>query len=177
MGYHRPKNLRDLLVRSKLTPILEESEPTRPVDKTCTNRKCRYCPLLNTEGQIVATVTGRKYRMKHNVMCKSNNLVYCITCRRCKKQYLGQTKNSLKQRFQGHFYQVVHDVEKTEVSRHFNRNGHRGLGNMEIHILDFIHLNITKKPTQEIRLGREFDWIHRLHCLIPKGLNSLDGTY
>ena len=177
VGYRRPKNLRDLLVRSKLTPISEESEPTRPVNKTCTNRKCRYCPLLNTEGQVVATVTGRKYRTKHNVTCNSNNLIYCITCRRCKKQYVGQTKNSLKQRFQGHFYQVVHDVEKTEVSRHFNRNGHRGLEDVEIHVLDFIHLNITKKTTQEIRLGREFDWIHRLHCLIPKGLNSLDGTY
>ena len=64
VGYRRPKNLRDLLVRSKLTPISEESEPTRPVNKTCTNRKCQYCPLLNTEGQVVATVTGRKYRTK-----------------------------------------------------------------------------------------------------------------
>ena len=177
VGYRRPKNLRDLLVRSKLTTILEESEPTRPVNITCTNRKCQYCPLLNTEGQIVATVTGRKYRTKHNVTCNSNNLIYCITCRRCKKQYVGQTKNSLKQRFQGHFYQVVHDVEKTEVYRHFNRNGHRGLEDVEIHEVNFIHLNITKKTTQEIRLGCEFDWIHRLHCLIPKGLNSLDGTY
>ena len=62
VGYRKQKNLRDLLVRSKLTPILEDSEPTRPVDKTCTNRKYRYCPLLNTGGQIVTTITGRKYR-------------------------------------------------------------------------------------------------------------------
>ena len=177
VGYRRPKNLRDLLVRSKLSPILEDREPTEGQDKKCTNRKCRYCPLLNTEGHIVATVTNRKHRTKHNVTCKSNNLVYCITCRRCKKQYVGQTKNSLKQRFQGHFYQVVHDVEKTEVSRHFNRNGHQGLTDVEIHVLDFIHLSTTKTITTDIRLGREFDWIHRLHCIIPKGLNSLDGTY
>ena len=64
-----------------------------------------------------------------------------------------------------------------EVSRHFNRNGHRGLEDVEIHVLDFIHLSITKNATLDIRLGREFDWIHRLHCTIPKGLNSLDGTY
>ena len=175
--YRRPKNLRDLLVRSKLSPILEDREMTERPDKKCTNRKCRYCPLLNTEGHIVATVTNRKYRTKYNVTCKYNNLVYCITCRRCKKQYVGQTKNSLKQRFQGHFYQGVHDVEKNELSRHFNRNGHQGLTDVEIHVLDFIHVSTIKTTTTDIRLGREFDWIHRLHCIIPKGLNSLDGTY
>ena len=120
----------------------------------------------------MATVTGRKYCTKHNVTYNSNNLTYFITCRGCKKQYVGQTKNSLKQRFQGHFYQVVHDVEKTEVSRHFNGNGHRGLEDVEIHIHDFIHLSTTKNATLDIRLRREFDWIHRLHFTIPKELNS-----
>ena len=177
VGYHRRKNLCDLLLRSDLSPITEDKESTERPDKKCTNRKCRYCPLLNKEGHIVATVTGRKYRTKHNVTCNSNNLVYCITCWRCEKQYVGQTKNSLKQRFQGHFYLDVHDVEKTELSRHFNQNGHQGLMDVEIHVLDFIHLSTTKNATQDIRSGREFDWIHCLHCIIPKGLNSLDGTY
>ena len=65
VGYRRPKDLHDLLVRSKLSPILEDREPTERPDKKCTNRKCRYCSLLNTEGHIVATVTSRKYRTKH----------------------------------------------------------------------------------------------------------------
>ena len=93
----------------------------------CTNPRCRYCPKLNTDGHIVASVTGKMYRTQHNISCNSNNLVYCISCTRCKKQYVGQTKNSLKQRFQGHFYQIAHDVEKTEVSRHFKGNGHQGI--------------------------------------------------
>ena len=100
---HRMGLLRDLLVRSKLSPITEDSEPTERPDKRCTNHKCRYCPLLNTEGHIMATVSCRKYCTKHNMKCNSNNLVYCITCIRFKKQYVGQTKNSLKLRFHGHF--------------------------------------------------------------------------
>ena len=86
-------------------------------------------------------------------------------------------KNSLKQRFQGHFYQIAHDAEKTEVSRHFNGNGHQGIKDVGIHILDFFHQTITKSSTTDIRLGLEFEWIHHLHCLIPKGLNSLDSSY
>ena len=29
------------------------------------------------------------------ITCKSSNLVYCITCKTCKKQYVGQTKTRL----------------------------------------------------------------------------------
>ena len=86
------------------------------------------------------------------------------------------TKNSLKQRFQGQFYQIAHDAENTEVSRHFNGNGHHGIKDVGMHILDFVHQTITKSSTIDIRLGLKFDWIHRLHYLIPKGLNSLDGS-
>ena len=126
----------------------------------CTNHRCRYCPKLNTDGHIKASVMGKKYRTRHNVSCNSNNLVYCITCTICRKQYVGQTKNSLKQRFQWHFYQIAHDAEKTELSRHFIGNGHQVMKDVEIHILDFIHQTITKSSTTEVRLGLEFNWIH-----------------
>ena len=45
------------------------------------------------------------------------------------------------------------------------------MDDVEIHILDFVHQATAKSSTTDIRLGLEFDWIHRLHCLIPKGLN------
>ena len=104
--------------------------------RKCDNPRCRYCPKLCTDGHIVPTVTAKKYQTRHNVSCNSNNLVYCISCTRCGKQYVGQTKNSLKQRFQGHFYQIAQDVENTEVSRHFNRNGQQGIKDVGIHKTD-----------------------------------------
>ena len=177
VGYRRPKNLRDMLVKSKLPSSGDTLTHYNGAPPKCDNSRCRYCQKLNTDGHIVASVTGKKYRTRHNVSCNSNNLVYCISCTRCGKQYVGQTKNSLKQRFQGHFYLKAHDAEKTEVSRHFNGNGHQGIKDVGIHILDFVHQNITKSSTIDIILGLKFDWIHRLHCLIPKGLNSLEGSY
>ena len=138
---------------------------------------CLYVCMYECIYVYIASVTGKKYRTQHNVSCTSNNLVYCISCIRCRKQYVGKTKNSLKQRFQGHFYQIAHGAEKTEVSRHFNRNGHHGMGDVEIHTLDFVHQATAESSTTNISMGLEFDWIHRLHCLIPKGLNSLDGSY
>ena len=102
VGYRRPKSLRDLLVRFKLSPGGGTVTHVTGAPLKCDNPRCRYCPKLCTDLHIVASVTGKTYRSRHNVSCNSNNLVYCISSTRCGKHYVGQTKNSLKQRFQGH---------------------------------------------------------------------------
>ena len=101
-AYHRPKNLRDLLVRAKLPldkPGRSQTGPCNP----CNTKNCRYCPRINKLGRIKCTETGRTYVAKHNVTCKSSNFVYCLTCKCCGMQYVGQTKNRLMDRFQAHF--------------------------------------------------------------------------
>ena len=179
VGYRRPKNLRDILVQARLPSevALGHGEDKHREDKTCKSKNCRYCPLLNKSGKIVANSTGRKYRTRHNVTCNSNNLTYCISCKRCGKQYVGQTKNSLKERFKSHFYQIAHDREKTEVSRHFNQVTHEKLKDVEIHILEFVHASTERDNTKDKRTQLEFDWIHRMRSQIPKGLNSIDSLY
>ena len=178
IGYRRPKNLRDILVKARLPPEVKPDEPDRPppVQKVCKSKHCRYCPILDKSGKVKAHTTGRTYRSRQNVCCNSNNVIYCITCKRCGKQYVGQTKNSLKERFKSHFYQIAHDPKKTEVSRHFNQKNHSRLDDVQIHILEFVHSNIERADTKEKRLHREFDWIHRMRSQIPKGLNSIDST-
>ena len=179
VGHRRPKNLRDILVRARLpTGEPHDHNVEKHIeDKTCKSKNCRYCPLLNKSGKIRAKSTGRMYRTRHNVTCNSNNLTYCISCKRCGKQYVGQTKNSLKERFKSHFYQIVHDREKTEVSRHFNQGTHEALKDVEIHVLDFVRASTYRTDTKDKRAQLEFDWIHRMRSQIPKGLNSIDSLY
>ena len=178
IGYRRPKNLKDILVKTKLTTDATCSDqPRTKPDLTCKARNCRYCPKLEKGGKITSKTTGRKYYAKTNVTCNSNNVVYCISCKRCGKQYVGQTKNSLKQRFQSHFYYIAHDAEKTEVSRHFNREGHKGLDDVSIHVLEFIHHGPQSEGAVDTRLSKEFDWIHRIRSQIPLGMNAIDSAY
>ena len=95
LGYRRPKNLRDLLVRARLNTTIAQTgtnKKTGKISNPCDNRKCRYCPLLDKTGRIKSTYTGRDYVTKYNVTCKSNNIIYCITCKKCRIQYVGQTK-------------------------------------------------------------------------------------
>ena len=110
---------------------------------------------------------------KHNVTCKSSNLIYCITCKTCKKQYVGQTSNTITKRFYSHFHNIKHSKATDGVSLHFSRPDHRGQSDIKIHVLDFIKLPPKTDRAKALRLEIERMWIHRLRCPEPRGLNIL----
>ena len=126
MSHRRPKSLRDLLVKAKLDP--EEPLAPRPNKNRCLSwPKCNYCPQLNKSGRIKCTVTGREYTSKYNVCCSSTNLIYCITCKICGIQYVGQTEKAIKTRFSDHHGKISRmDFKRSEVSRHMNSCSKRG---------------------------------------------------
>ena len=139
-AYRRPKNLRDILVRARLPrPRDKPKNLTGGPCNPCNTKSCRYCPRLNKSGRVKCTASNREYVAKHNITCKSSNIVYCLTCKCCGIQYVGQTKNRLMDRFQAHFYNISHNRQESEIGKHFNLPNHRGLEDVEIHILDFIH--------------------------------------
>ena len=154
----------------------------------CKNSKCRYCPKIDKSGSIKCTVTGIEYPCKSNITCKSSNLIYAITCRSCLQQYVGQTKRSLANRFQGHFYNTTSAIgqllgnntsqqridPKDGVSSHFSRPDHNGTQDMSIRVLDFIRLPPNSEKALSLRLKIEKTWIHKLRCIAPTGLNIFD---
>ena len=140
-GYRRPKNLKDELVRAKL-PTLVEDKNLVPLCKTknkCKTWNCQYCKLLNKTGRITSTHTGREYTTRSEITCQSSNLIYCITCRKCRKQYVGHTGNPISERFDGHKGTLNRHEMANDIGRHFNLPDHSGLKDMEITVLDFIH--------------------------------------
>ena len=163
--------MKQLLVRARLKdpPKPPSTEPSSP----CKTKNCRYCPKLNTTSHITCSVSECTYITKHNVTCKSSNLIYCITCTRCGIQYVGQTKNRLMDRFQSHFY-IGHNRPGSEIGKHFNSLNHKGLNNVEIHILDFVHAHPAGSKSKKLRDLIEFNWIQRMHTNAPAGLNVMD---
>ena len=115
-GHYRPKNLSDFLVHSDVAikPNIKYVPP-----KCHKPFKCIHCPHLIKKGMIVSTSTSRKYKIPRTITCNSQNLIYCIECNLCKKQYVGQTKNKLLTRINQHRGDIKHKRE-TPVSRHFN---------------------------------------------------------
>ena len=172
-GYRRPKNIRDFLVKAQLPKTLPSPDQIRE-KKKCTTKKCRYCPRLNLSGRIKCHFNGRSYSTMTQIDCKSNNLIYCLSCKRCQKQYVGQTKRRLIDRMQNHFLSVTSQDQNTAVGAHFSSNNdHSGLDDLHIHVLEYMNI----PPTDELRPQREQveqKWIHRLRTFFPLGLNTQD---
>jgi len=177
-GHRRNPNLRDILVRAKFSyqsPALTSQSTTTPTPHNpCYTKQCRYCSVLDHTGRIACTSTGRTYTAMLNCTCKSNNLIYCITCSFCHKQYVGQTKRRLMDRFQSHFYNISRNHRDDPIGFHFNLPGHTGTNNIQIHILQYILQAPNSYSGALTRDTTEKKWIHRLHTVAPLGLNSMD---
>ena len=146
----------------------------RKQNNNCTKFKCSICPILNKNRQLVCTTTGQSVPCKENITCKSSNLIYCITCQTCQKQYVGQTKNSITQRFYSHFHNIRHHKQTDAVGLHFSRSDHKGTKDVRINVLEFIKLPPHYSKALELRLKIEKYWIHKLRCPAPRGLNIFD---
>ena len=177
-GFRRPKNIRDLLVRA----LVRNPMDVRPMGNLqrnykrtpCSRQNCRYCIKLDKSGSIKSPITGRKYNTIRSCSCKTNNIIYCITCQVCFKQYIGHTKRTLSERMCEHFRYITQHNSTHSVGRHFNMEDHQGLGNVKLHVLQFGQKDPDSKESLEIRLSFERLWIHRLRSTTPMGLNVFD---
>ena len=173
-GLRRNKNLSDSLVRASTRT---EFDTPKHIDKAPCKRPqtCRYCPKLNLCGKVRSRTYNRDFPSKINVNCQSENLIYLITCKTCEVQYVGQTKNRILTRFQGHF-QDIKTNNDTTVAQHFNKcsNSNGQLSDFSISVLSFIHQQSHTATSQLTRDLDEKRWMHRLGTILPQGLNLLD---
>ena len=58
-----------------------------------------------------------------------------------------------------------------------SRDGHDAKTDMKVYILDFVYDHPESKSAKKLRLSIEFNWIHRLGTVAPKGLNTMDSVY
>ena len=72
-GQRRNKNLSDHLVRAS-TQSTHTNSSNLERNPCKRSRTCRYCPIINTSGQIISTTTGRRFNTMKNVKCKLSKL-------------------------------------------------------------------------------------------------------
>ena len=175
-GLRRNKNLSDHLVRAS-TKTLEDGKTNTERNPCQRPTSCRYCRILNKTGKIKSHSTGKSYSSLKKVNCQSSNLIYLITCDKCGIQYVGQTKNRLLIRFQGHFNDIAHDRDTT-VARHLNRCNTEGTilksNTFTITILSFVPTPPESMASKIQRDRLEKRWMHRLITIMPEGLNLMD---
>ena len=179
LGYKRNTRLKDLLVQTQI-PI---SGPTPgragKVIRECPDPgSCKVCPFIDTTGIIKSHTYNRNFFSRKQAFCISHNIIYCLTCNTCGKQYVGQTKRDFVLRFNEHIKDLKLENldEKTKpVAKHLKRIDHTGkIDQVTCFILDFIKAPGDTQKAQIERHEKERIWISRLGTIRPRGLNKLE---
>ena len=127
---------------------------------------CSICTYGFFTRKVTNVFTKISYLLLHKLNCKSVNVVYLISCKRCFKGYVGQTSVSLRRRMQQHLDDIA-SHRPTPVSEHFN--GSCGPS-------DFSFSALEHSPNLAKRLEKENAWMRRLQTLQPDGLNTQLNT-
>ena len=72
-------------------------------------RNCIDCIYFKEKGEyFYSYVTKRQYKVGQNVNCLSKNVIYLVTCKKCKKQGVG------KQMASSHKWKIIDLASKTK---------------------------------------------------------------
>ena len=98
------------------------------------------------------------------------NVVYLITCKKCKKQYVGSCITRFRTCINNYHtchrkFCRGHSVIKFSFHAHFLLDGHCGIDNWEIILID---KGLNKQETRK----KELFWQYKLDTFVPLGLNE-----
>ena len=160
VAYKRPTNIHDILVHTKMGKQTASFNVTK-----CNRKRCSHCSTINESDCFTSTNTASVHKVNYDLSCTSTSVIYLITCKKCKAQYVGQTRQKCANRMNNHKYDIAHFPDTfTNVSEHFNSAGHS--------IQDFSFMPIDRVTNDWKRLLKETTWMHVLDTVSPNGMNS-----
>ena len=146
-------NLRVLLYKRKAfsVSVPGENKGTSP----CGVKRCLPCKLVNPITTVTSTTTSNCYRINCNATCISRCLVYLAECTVCKKQYVGNTTQQLRDRItagSGRGFCVIRD--STEIERMGNNEGYEGAESLQAAVNYFFYLAKCYWPAVAMEICR-----------------------
>ena len=110
VDFRRLPNLRDMLTKASIrypSPVSDQPSLTPPI---CTRLgKCTYCPLIKKIKSVQCNFTKKSFQLNDlpkNISCELSNVIYLISCRKCHKQYVGETSRAFRKRMYEHKFSV-----------------------------------------------------------------------
>ena len=131
----------------------------------CGGRRCSACEAADERSTFCAG--GRTYPIVHRLSCDSHECIYVLACTRCHVFYIGQTGNSIRQRFSEHLRSFRNPSRSTHLISHFTRS----CSPTSIRVF-----GIERCEDRDKRLAKEARWIARFNSVAPGGLNVLSSS-
>ena len=159
VAFRRPKSIKNHVVKNA-----PKRDTPPKVTEPC-GRNCALCKNIRTSENITNPQNGITIKVNDGGNCKSKQLIYAATCKKCKMVYVGETGCSLAERFGKHRHDMKSRPDNNELASHFYKN--HDLNDLEVQILQ---TGLSKSRAQ--REQHEDRWICRLQSKSPTGVNE-----
>ena len=155
------------LVKAKLYPLERTIGSVQ-----CKGKRCQACHNVKEAEIFTSTTTGMTFVISHKLNCNNKCLVYLLTCYVCLKQYVGQTVEKFRYRWNnyrsnGCKYQEYGTCMQQHLFVHFSEEGHHGF-------LEDVSITFIDKTNPSNPLQRKNYWRSILKIMAPWGLNIED---
>ena len=92
--FRSSKKLSSYLVRAKLYPLERVTGSCK-----CHGKHYAMCLNFNKTSTFISSVTHETYKISHKFDSNSNCLIYLLPCKQCSEQYIGQTTDDFRFRW------------------------------------------------------------------------------
>ena len=173
IAYRPGPTFRDILTSSIVQYPYQPHKNIKVMPNVCRKAVCRFsnCPNISRKDKLVCTQTKLSHDnlprpTKGYYTCKISNIIYCITCNQCSKQYIGQLSRALCQRIYEHKYSVLNPLSvKIPVNKHFSTKNH-GVKDMVFSVVEWFN----KDPISSKNLRLKKEKLLDLDLQVPKPL-------
>ena len=139
VSFKRAKSLKDLLVRAKVP--MEKEKYGKSCG--CQRKRCEVCTFLEEKNTFTNKEGSNTYKIRESLHlnCNSENVIYLITCTKCKKQYVGSCITRFCTCLNNYCschrkFCRGHSVIQISFHAHFMLEGHCGIDSWEIILID-----------------------------------------
>ena len=167
LGFRKGKSLKDMLVRAKVP----KSANIEGTSEGCQGKRCGVCPFIKSTSEF-QDKKGKQYTIRNNKLtCNSTNVVYLLSCKVCKSQYVGSCTTKFRLRFNN--YKSCHkrhknsSVPQQQLHNHFDEPGHSGFEDWEFTLID------QGRDLESVRKSERF-WQYKLDTFLPNGFNDCE---
>ena len=160
VSYRSARKLSSYLVRAKLYPIERKVGSCK-----CKGKRCEVCKNVLETDTFTCSNDQTTYKINHKFDCNEKCLVYLITCNKCLKQYVGQTVDMFRSRWNNYKdnsrkFDRGEDCMQRHLYEHFQLPGHTGF-------LQDTYVSLIDKTDPRAPTKREDYWIPILKTKAP----------
>ena len=87
----------------------------------CDNNRCKTCRISLSQDPIIGNSNSYQHNLNFSqpASCTTKNVIYLISCKKCKIQYVGLTSQALRARLNAHRSAINLKKLKTPLVTHF----------------------------------------------------------